>query len=266
MSILSEILGGDNSADDVKRLMAENQRLFGDLETPEYAEYNPELYDNEIANYQLNSEDPALRSKQLEALSQFGDLANEGLSDTDRAVFAQARGVGDQMARSGTQAALQDAQVRGVGGSGQEFALREAANQGGAQRANEAAVAQAAASAQARQRALEAYANQAGGMRDQDYRNSSANTNVVNDFNKLNTQNRNTTNAANVDAKNSAFKYNQGNQTQAFNNNVAKINGQTGANTGMANAYAAQGAAETADRNQLLQLGATGLGAYMGRK
>lgn len=265
MGILSGLFGGDHSGD-VKRMMEENQRLYGTLELPEFDEYNPELYDNESANYQLASDDPALKAKQLEALSQFGDLSQEGLSDTDKAVFAQARSQGDQMARQGTQAAMQDAQVRGVAGGGQEFALREAANQAGAQRANEAATQQAAASAQARQTALQAYANQGNQMQNQATNLSTNNSNVINDFNKLNTTNRNTTNQANVGAKNDAVKYNQGQQQQTFNNNVTKIGGQTGANTGMANAYAAQGAANQANENQLLQLAGTGAAAYLGRK
>lgn len=266
MSILSSIFGGDDSGKDVKRLMQENRALYDKLQTPTYDEYVPELYDNETAQYELTSEDPAIRAKQLEALSQLEDLSSEGLSDIDKAVFAQARGEADQIQRQGTQSALQDAQMRGVAGGGLEIALRESANQAGAQRANEMATQQAAAAAEGRRQALNAYATQSANVRGQDYNVNKGNTDVINQFNQLNTQNRNATGRANVDAKNSAVQYNQGMQTQDYNNKLAKINGQTGSNSQIANAYAAQSAANQADNNALLGMGTSLLGSYIGRK
>jgi hypothetical protein len=266
MGILSDILGGDDHSSDVMRELERNRQLYENLQTPTYDEYNPELYDNETANYELTSEDPALRSKQLEALSQFDDLAHDGLSDIDKAAFAKAKSVADQEAKARTDAAINEAQARGVAGGGMEFALRQGGDQAALQRANEAALQQAATAAAGRQKALEAYANQAGQMRSQDYTANKSNTDVINQFNMANTQNRNTTNQANVNAKNNAFQYNQGMKTQDYNNQLAKINGQTNSNGQIANAYAAQGAAEQADRNALLGLGATLGGAYLGRK
>jgi hypothetical protein len=265
MSILSDIFGGDNSSGNVLRELERNRQLYENLQTPTYDEYNPELYDNETANYTLTQDDPVMRSKQLEALAQFDDLAHDGLSDIDKAAFAKAKNVANQEAKARTDATIADAQARGVAGGGMEFALRQGGDQAALQRANEAALQQSSAAAQQRQLALQAYANQAGNIRGQDYQKNKGNTDVINQFNMANTQSRNATNQANVNAKNSAFQYNQGMKTQDYNNQLAKINGQTGANSQIANAYAAQGAAEQSDRNALLGLGATLGGAWLAR-
>jgi len=207
-----------------------NRQLYADIDLPEYEDLTPELYDNETANYELTGEDSVIKSKQLEALAQMGALSSEGLSDTDRAGFAQARAMGDQMARSGTQSAIQDAQVRGVAGSGQEFAMREAANQAGAQRAQEAALQQQAAAAQQRQQYLQAYSQGLGNVRGQDQSANAANTNIINQFNQANTQARNSTNNANVGLKNDAFQYNQNLKDKKFQNQTGQVDRVAGMN------------------------------------
>jgi hypothetical protein len=266
MSVLSDIFGGDNSGDDVKELMRQNQGLYRDLETPEYENFIPELYGNESYNYETVGDDPMMKSRQEQLLTEMAGLKDTGLSQVDEAGFNKARSMGNNMAKASTGAALQDAQNRGVGGSGLEFALREMAGQGGAQRAQEAGLDQAAQSAKQRMLYSQAYGDELGKQRGQNYTQAATNTNIINDFNARNTQGRNQAANANTDTKNSAFQYNQGLKDKSFNNQLAKINGQTGANTGMANAYAAEGAAENADRNALLGMASGMAGSYMGRK
>jgi hypothetical protein len=260
MSILSSIFGGDDSYGDVRGIMDDNRRLYDQLKTPDYQEYVPELYNTESSNYKLIDGDPRLQSRQEDVLAELAGLKDTGQSDVDAAGFDKARALGDQFAKANTGAAVQDAQNRGVAGSGMEFAMREMGNQGAAERAHTAALEQAADSA--RQRALYAkmYGDELGSQRNQNYQQSATNTNIINDFNRANTQQRNTVNNANVDTHNSAFQYNQGLKDKNFNNQLAKIGGQTGANQGVATAIAAHGAAEQDDRNRLLQLGGT-LGA-----
>lgn len=218
----------------------QNRGLYESIDLPEYQDMSPELYDNETANYQLTSEDPVLRSKQLEALAQLQGLSTEGLSGVDEQGFAQARAMGDQMARGKTDAAINDAQVRGVGGGGQEFAMREMAAQAGAQRAQEAALAQKATRATQRGQYLNAFANQTAGARDQDYRANSANTDVINKFNMANTQQRNATANANVDQRNNAFTYNQNLKDKKFQNQIGKTDRMAGMNDQATQATMAQ--------------------------
>jgi hypothetical protein len=266
MSILSDLFGGDDSYGEVRGLMDENKRLYEGLELPEYKEFVPELYNSEGYNYKTIEDNPLIKSRQEQLLAELAGLKDTGLSDVDKAVFDDARRTGSEMARANTQAAIQDAQNRGVSGSGMEFAMREIANQGGAQRAHQQAMQQAAESA--RQRALyaQAYGNELGSQRQADYNTTAANTDIINDFNTRNTQQRNQVNNANVDQRNSAFQYNQGLKDKQFGNQLAKIGGQTGANQGIANAVASRGAAEQSDRNALLGVGAQLGAAYLGRK
>jgi hypothetical protein len=254
----SDLIFGGSNTRAAEEALERNRALYEGIDLPEYRELVPELYDNESANYQLLSEDPVLKSKQLEALAKFQDLASDGLSDVDRAGFAEARSMGDQMAKAKTGAALQDAQVRGVGGSGLEFAMRESGNQEAAQRAQQAALQQQAAAAQQRQQYMQAYANQLGATRDQDYRANAANTNVINDFNKMNTQGRNQVNAANVDQRNNAFQYNEGNKDKKFNNQMRRADGLAGVNTAQSQVGLANAAADAENRRALLGVAAQG--------
>lgn len=261
------IIGGmfDDTDEQAMEELAKNRRLYEGIEVPNltWEDYAPERYKNETANYELTNEDPALRSYQMDALKRMSGLADNGLSEVDQAGYAKARNLGAQEARAGSQAAIQDAQSRGVAGSGMEFAMREIANQGGAQRSQEAALQQAADSA--RQRALyaQAYQQGLGNQRSQDFQANRANTDIINQFNQANTAQRNTVNMANTDLTNKSQMYNQegkrGVKQQNFNNQITRANGISGATTQIANGFAAQNAANTADRNMW-----TGIGAQAG--
>lgn len=265
MGIL-DTLFGDSDTSDAQAALERNRTLYNDVELPDYKEYTPELYDNESADYKLLSEDPVLKSKQMEAAAQFGDLANEGLSDADMAGFSEARGVGDQLAKSREDAAINDAQVRGVGGSGLEFALREAGNQAGASRALESANSQATARAGQRADYLKAYAGQMGQMRDQDARTNQANTNAINQFNLANTQQRNATNASNVDSRNQAFQYNEGIKDKNFGNQMKRADSMAGINNQQSQVQLAGQAADAERDRAILGAGGSILGGYLAKK
>jgi hypothetical protein len=252
----------DNSDEDILRLLEQNRAIYGAIDTPNHVwkDLAPDLYSNESANYELIGEDPMIRSRQMDHLAELAGLSQRGLSDVDNAVFDQARRSGNQMARAGREAAMQDAANRGVAGSGLEFATREIANQAGAERANQAALAQAAESA--RQRALytTAYGGALGAVRGQDLNANQANTDIINRFNMANTTQRNATNNANVDLRNQYARDNQQGQIntsqQNFNNQMARAGGMTGANTAIANAYGAQSAANQSTANMWTGIGA----------
>lgn len=270
--IISNLFGDDGGEGAVKDALARARAQYEGIALPDlqWKDYAPELYQTESANYQTAQEDPIVRSAQMQALSKMSNLADQGLSAEDAASFAKARQQGSQMARAGTEAALANAQARGVGGSGLEFAMREIANQQGAQAAQNAGMDQAAASA--RQRALynQQYAQGLAQMRGQDQSANQYNTDVINKFNAANTQTRNATNMANVDQRNQAQQYNQAGRNQTmqnnFNNQITRAGGVAGGYRDQANADAAAGAARAAERNQLIGIGAGALGAYYGKK
>lgn len=238
--------GGDSGFDDARKANLRNRALYNSLILPDYKEWVPEQYTNESANYELTKEDPMLRNQQMEILSKLSNLSNNGLSAEDEAGYMKARDVGNQMARAGTQAAIQDAQNRGVAGGGLEFAMREIANQGGAQRAQESALQQAADSARQRAMYTQALGNATSQMRGDDLRANAANTDIINRFNQYNTQARNQTNQANAQLKNDAFQYNQGLKDKRYQNEL----GRTDRIAGFNNKDAEIGAAEAEQRRR----------------
>jgi len=266
--MLERIFGGDDSGSKVAAEMAKNRALLDQIEVPtlNWQDYAPESLGTESANYEQVSEDPLIRSAQMSALSKMAGLADRGLSEEDAAGFQKARAQGAQMSRAGTEAALANAQARGVGGSGLEFAMREMANQQGAERASSAGLDQAANAARQRAMYNQAYAQQLSGVRGQDANMNQANADIINRFNMQNTQNRNNVNQQNVQNRNQAQQMNnQGRLDMSqrnFDNRMAKATGQMNVNKDMANVYANQGAANQADRNMMINLGAqAGMGA-----
>lgn len=280
MSFLSglPVVGGlfDHSDDDAINQLKQNQALFGNLALPQFADYKPEQYsvvgqyDPEKAQANTISEDPSVKTAQMNALNQLAGLSQTGLSDVDQAGYEKARQIGEQAAHSGLAAAMQNAQARGVGGSGLEFAMREMANQDAAGKAQDAALQQASDSA--RQRALytQAFGNMAGNVRGQDFNANSANAGILNNFNMYNTGNANQAqqynlnNAQgianqNVTGANQAQQYNNQMKQQAYQDAYQKASGQAGANTATANGYAAQNAANASERNNNTKIAADAL-------
>jgi hypothetical protein len=250
--------------------IAKNRALLDNIDLPSYAEMNPELYGYQSGDVKLQQEDPVLKSQQISILNKLAGLSETGQSDADAEGFQKARDIANQEAKAGTENALSDAQRRGVGGSGLEFAMRESANQGGANRALNAGLNQAADSERGRAAYLQAFGNQAGSMRDQNYRNESANTGIINKFNEANTQGRNTMNNNNVDLKNNAFTYNQGLKDKSFNNKMTRATGQMSVNNQENDIRLAQDAQRNAKNNAAFNtfgsLAGIGLNSYLNKK
>lgn len=239
----------DDSAQQGMDQLQKNQDLYNNIQTPnlQWSQYTPEMM-----QAQTVQEDPTILNDQMAALSQMSGLAQNGLSDVDQAAYAQARNQAGQIEHAGEQAALANAEGRGLSGSGMEFAMREMANQNAANSAQTADLNQAAQAAQMRAMYNQAYGQQLANVRNQNYNTAANNTNILNQFNAANTQ-----------ARNQAQQYNQqgamNTQQQNFNNQITKAGGQAQGNTGMAQGYAAQNAANTSAQNQWLQA-YTGIG------
>lgn len=259
------IVGGlfDDSDQQAIDQLKQNQSIYGNLKTPTFQNYNPTAYTPDMAQASTISGDPNVRGQQSNVLMKMAGLADTGLSDVDTAGFERARQLGDQVENQGNAAALQNAQARGIGGSGLEFAMHEQANQDAANRANQSGLQQAADSA--RQRALynEAYGNALSGVRGQDFQQNAANAGVLNQFSQYNTGAQNQANLYNTGQSNYAQQYNNGLQQQGYEDQLQKANGEAGANTSVAGGYAAENAANTSNRNSNTGLLADGVaGAY----
>lgn len=249
---ISDVLFGSNDMGDTRALLEQNKRLYQDLNLPEYMDYAPEAYAPESMTAEIIGEDPSLRSNQMAALAKMSGLAEDGLSAEDLAAFSQAKDQANQIANRGRAAAMQEAQARGVGGSGLEFMMREAALQDASEKARKSGVEQAATSARDRALANDMYMNALGSLRNQDLGVSQANTNILNQFNQENTQARNQAQQYNVDNRNQAQQYNNQLKQNQFNNQMAKIGGITGQNQSIGNTYAAENSARNANDNALL--------------
>lgn len=258
------LFDSDNSMYPMLDQLANNRTLYNNIDLPEYRQFSPEQYDNESATAKLTSEDPVMKSKQLEVLARMNGMSSTGMSDQDVAGFEAAKSAGNQLAQGREGAAIQDAQARGVAGGGTEFAMREAANQAGAQRAQEAALAQAAQASNNRNSYMQAYANQLGSTRQQDYNTNAANTNALNQFNMANTQARNATNQANTGLQNQAFQYNEGLKDKNYSNQLGQADRLAGINTQQGQMTAAQVEAERRRNSALTGLAGAGIGAAVG--
>lgn len=275
------VIGGlfDDSEEKAMGQLQKNQDLYSGLSVPDIERlgFSPEEYSlagdirPEDASYQTVSEDPRLRSSQLQNLAGLSELAQNGLSDVDKLGYNQARQIGSQQAQARRQSAMQDAQARGVAGGGLEQALREMGSQEGANRAQQAGLQQAADSS--RQRALyqQAYGDSLSQMRGQDLTANQSNANIINQFNMANTQARNQAQQqnlanhqqvgnANVDQRNAGHQQKIDLAQQAYQNQLNKVQGQTGANMGAAQGYAAESAANANRRKAAGALVGAGVG------
>lgn len=234
----------DESGEKIERLMKNNVDMYKDLGTPALydVDFNPEL-----AQYSLLAEDPFLLQKQMGAIETLKRSADEGLSAQDLYAMDKANRAAGDRARRARQAALQNAQARGVSGGGLEFALGEIANQESAERARSQAMEQNMASAKQRAMNQMAYTQNLGNVRDQNYRTKAQNTGVINQFNTMNTGTRNQANLRNIDQR-------RDNEQQRYQNQLARLDGIAGGRKGMADAAAAQGAANAQGMNSMMGL------------
>lgn len=284
------VIGGlfDDSDDQAKAIYQQILNQYQNLQVPNmpWQEYAPEeiglagTYSPEMMLGREITERPELLSQQQAYLAQLKDLSEKGLSDVDQAAFEQARQQAGQMARGSREALQSQMAARGMGGSGQELLSKELANQQAAERARASAMEQAAQSA--RQRALyaQAYGGELAGQRAADVSTAAKNVDIINAFNQMNTQARNqaaqqnlATRQAlmgqNVQGRNLAQQYNiegrRGAAQQAFANQLAKLQGMTGAQGTQAKAELAQGEANRASRAGFGQAVGAGIGyAYDG--
>ncbi len=113
--------------------------------------------------------DPAMVAAQQRALQQTQAVASQGYTDVDKAAMQQQLRDASRYEQGQRQSLQQDAQARGMGGSGFNIQSQLAAQQAGADRATETATDMAIEGRNRSQQATQQVAQMAGGMRDQGF-------------------------------------------------------------------------------------------------
>lgn len=172
------------------------------------------------------SEDPTLRTAQVQALSDMSERSKTGLLPEDIAKLNQIR-MQNQSDIQGKQGQiLQDMASRGMAGGGAELAAKLASSQQGAQ--NEATQG-LQVGAQASQNAMQAMLNAgnlAGGIRSQDFSNAMTKANAADQFKRFDVQNQIARQQRNVGTGNQAQQQNLATAQNVSNSNVTQNNAE----------------------------------------
>lgn len=201
---LSYISGLEIPDVEKERLQLEALQYFGD--------YSPEQlqkYDLGPSAMEQVSVDPLYKQKQLEALERVGQLSKEGITPEERAILELSQRRASAQTQAKINQVLQERQQRGVAGGGDELAAKLAATQQGADLQSQQDMEAAQQMMNTRRQALSQLAEQAGGMRKQEYGEQTdlaRARDVINQFNTQNTQ--------------ETAKYNVGNTNQARMRNL----------------------------------------------
>lgn len=261
-SLLGGLFGGNSGEAEILRKLKAIEDDYGNLSLPDLDAYkfSPEEY-----RASLIQENPALQARQEALLGKLSELSDTGMSEADMAGYRMANQQANQAARQNSAALRDEARRRGAGGSGLEFALREQANQDALTRGQNMGLQQSADSA--RQRALynTAYGDLLSGVRGQDLNAKSANADIINRFNQLNTSARNDANLGNMQRRNEIAQQN-------YQNQLSKLSGKAGAVGETSKGLAASGAASSARSQNMFNtitqgaLAGAGYGPWAQRK
>jgi len=220
--------------------------------TPEQAQVYL-VQQSEMNNIQT---DPDLYKAQMDALSGLQDISsNEGLTAADRAQLGQIQSQEDSAERGAREAILQNAQARGMGGSGIELLQQFQNQQDSATRKSQKDMDVAA---MAQNRALQALqsAGSLGGQIQQQQFGQQAQIAGANDaINKFNAQNQQSVGLVNTQAKNAAMAQNLAEKQRVSDANTALRNQQQQYNKNLNqqqfdNAYKKAGGTSQALNNQ----------------
>ena len=223
--------------------------------------------------------DPNLKKQQMGALSALEELGQGGLTDMDRADINRVQTQSDTASRGKRDAIMQNAQARGMGGSGMSIMAQLQNQQDAASNQSQRDMDITALSKNRSLDALIQGGNLAGNMQNQNF-NQQAQVAGANDaisrFNAQNMQNQNNLNVgnrnaaqeanlanrqsianANVGTRNQAQQLNKGLIQQQFNNELSKKAAQSGVASTNANIQGANSAAQANANNQTISMGAT---------
>jgi len=199
------------------------------------ARYLKNLSPTELKQIQEN---PQLLQAQMGALDKLGEItAGGGLSAADRGRIGQI-GREEAIAEKGQRAALmQNAQARGLGGSGLELSSLLGAQQAGANRAANRDIDVENLAQQRALQAIQAQGNLAGNIRGQDYDKAAQAAQAQDIINRFNTGGQNEARLAGANLRNQQTIYNtQQLPQQRYENQLSRFGQQSAINNQIAGA------------------------------
>lgn len=218
--------------------------------------------------------DPRLAQTQLMNLETLQQIAQAGGFDpTMRADVSQFLRRQEQNVAAQQRAAQQQAEMRGMAGSGAALALQQMAAQSEANRAAEIGERLAAQAFQSRQQALRGATEMAGGIRGQEFGEKSAiaqardriaqfQANLAAEQQQRNIQARNVAQQQEIARKQQLAEYNKALIRQRYLDELAKTTGQAGLASGLGQIAAERGRAGAEMWAGIGGAVGTGLGAY----
>lgn len=237
---MGSLFGGDGGAAKISR---DSARALGALDVPDIELMKLEL-ENLVSAGQLSPEqaqaamaersqmenistDPRLKQAQMQALDGLQDIANnDGLTAVDRAQLERVKGEIGQQDRGQRESIIQNANARGVGGSGLELMAQLQAQQGSAQKASQMGFDVAAQAQQNKLRALEQAGQMGGQIRGQDFDQQAQVASAQDAINKFNAANKQQVNLMNTDSRNQANASNLNNAQRIADSNTESRNQQ----------------------------------------
>lgn len=188
-------------------------------------DFNPNLYGSpEEAKYQTISEDPRVRSMQLQALQNMQGYADQS-ANSQQALDRQSALNNAQILAKQQMGAIQNqAARRGQLGSGLDYVLQNQAAQQGANSAQQGYLNSAAQAALQRLQGTQGVMQGASQIRGQDFNAENTNSGIINAFNMANSNMRNATNQANTNMMNQAGTRNLDARQANHNSNVGIYN------------------------------------------
>lgn len=245
------LVGAWNSAktrEEQKKLLSQYRKAYGAIPLPSVVsmEVDPKLLEEVypkdeiplIKASAIEDLDPTARNAQLEALARLGEQSKTGYTAEDRLREEQARRDAEIYERTQRAAVLANMAQRGIGGSGQELALRSQAQQGAADRAYMTQLGQAAAAQQRALSALKGYSGSANILRGQQASEAQARDAIS----KFNAQQKAQYMQNLLNQRMAIEQYNKQLQQQNFQNQLAKTQGVLTGTAGMVDVIGKQGA------------------------
>lgn len=169
--------------------------------------------------------DPRYKNAQLDALSSLQNISDEGgLNANMRSQLNDIQTDEDTHARGAREAILQNAQARGIGGSGVELLNNLTNAQDSATRASNRGFDVAAQAQQNALQSLQAAGQLGGQLQGQEFNQQSQIANANDSINRFNTQNQQGVQNSNVAARNAAQEKNLTNKQSVANSNVDLAN------------------------------------------
>jgi hypothetical protein len=198
LPILGAMLGkalsaGDREAAD--KLRRQIMEQYGPEALKELEVQAAQQADSGLNGYQADEEAVGMQRQALRRLQE--DASTVGLTEAERAEMEDVKGEAAQYEQGQRGAILQNAQARGISGSGLQMAQQLAAQQGGAMRANRMGMDAAKMAAQRRALANMQMGQMAGQFRGQGFGEASGRAQAQDAINRFNAANTNQANQFN---------------------------------------------------------------------